>query len=40
MCVKWVCCDPPPPKKKNMHFVMGFAYVNHYENEVNYKCSY
>ena len=37
VCVKWLCSDPPP---KNVHFVIGFAYVNHYENGVNYTCSY
>ena len=26
--------------KKNVHFVIGYAYVNHYENGVNYTCSY
>ena len=29
-----------PSPQKNVHFVIGFAYVNHYENEVNYTCSY
>ena len=37
MCVKRLCRDPPP---KNVHFVIGFAYVNHYENAVNYTCPY
>ena len=37
VCVKRLCRDPPT---KNVQFVIGFAYVNHYENEVNYTCSY
>ena len=37
MYVKRLCRDPP---KKNVHFVIGFAYVNHYENGINYACSY
>ena len=37
MYVKRLCSDLPP---KNVHFVIGFAYVNHYENGVNYTCSY
>ena len=26
-------------EKKNMYFVIGYAYVNHYENGGNYACS-
>ena len=34
MCVKRLCRDPR--QKKNVHIVIGFAYVKHYENGVAY----
>ena len=33
-------CRKKKKKKKKVHFVIGYAYVNHCENGVNYTCSY